>query len=400
MGLAAALVSVVSLPSICSAFQAAETASPTGAQAPEATPQNDDALRQLPGNRAWLAKPSEQAFEAVFKNVPHDPRNRDYPALLAKIAALCDSYPGSDAAYRCIFAVEQWAKMGVVPPEDSERFTALRERFNPAKARLKELSAQVTQAELARDARAIRRIISDLRQIAEQYPGTVSEFIALGEIASLYDSILEHQNSLTAADAFLSKYQYDAVDYPSADTSIPANMLLRARLISRTQSLDKGIASYLATAQLFQGRPQGLTALMEAGELTLKNRRENDSIDIFEQIVAEYSPQSDERVVVARFRIAEAHLKLGQADEAVSLLEKIATELPGTRWERESHDLINYARFGGAIAPIQEHAPSQGVIDTPVSTWKWISILLAANALFVLAVVAVAFRRRKRRQKT
>lgn len=386
-----------------------ETGSPVSEGAPQMGRQaqadgkplyDESSLRNLPGNLAWQKKPSEQAFQKIFDGMPHDPRQRDYRAILANITQLCRDYPGSDAAYRCIFAVERWEESHLISTTDANRIIALKEAFNPARERLKALSQQASIAIQNRDIAIIHQIVAELRNIAKLHPGTVSEFVALGEIGPLYDSILDHANALNAVETFVTKYTYDSVDYPSVDTAIPANLLLQARLVSRTRSLDKGLERYRAISQLFSGRPQGLASLMEAGELALKNHREEEAITFFENIITKYSPDQDDRVVVARFRIAEANLKLGRTDNAVQLLQKIAVEMHGTRWEREANELITFAKTDGAILPVPERAVlPHDAHSTHHTKRQFYIFIVAGSVLIVLTIVSMILFRHHMRTK-
>lgn len=358
------------------------------------------------GDLARMQRKSEQAFLTIQDSMAANPKDRDYRTALAQITELCEKYPGSGAAYRAIFAVEQWQKSEFVPQTAAAPILAFRQKFNPAADEIRKLNERFHNSSDKGDMEAIREVVTGLQQIAVAHPGSESEFLALAALGPAYDRLGDHQKALDAADSFLKKYPHDSTDYSNVDTYISTNLTLRARLLSRTRSLKEGIEAFQESESQFHGRPQGLGMLYEAGRLALRNRQPREAIRIFEDIVSRYDASSDERVIISRFKIVEALVQLKENERGLELAKQLLADYGDNKhWRREAEAAIRYFQSPDGdtapIAPVPEpglEVPPSGASSSEHSSR---SILIAINAIvFVCLAAAVAFRRLRRGRKS
>jgi tetratricopeptide (TPR) repeat protein len=385
------LLAIASAPLVALAIDANSTTSPD---------ENEklSQKRAEAGNKAWAKRESTQAFNKIFDSIGADPKQRDYRTILENIKILCEKYPGSEPAYKAIFAVEQWEKAGYVPNAEAKHFLAFRDKYNPAKEDLVALHTQWKESvDTDVNPAAIRGLIQKLQKTAEDHPGTESEFIALAGIASLFDRLGQHRESLQAAEQFLTKFPYEKVDYPSVDTYVPMNLALRARLKGRTESLDAGLEAFDEIADQFQGRPQGLAALLESGDLALNNHRPQEAVKILEKVVSKYDAyQQDNRVIVARFKLVGAVLQLGDKERALTMATHLLTEFgDNPHWKREAEQFIQEIQKPND--KVVSRVDDLALNSPPSPSSSGFNKLIALNLILVIILgVFVAYRRLRR----
>lgn len=346
---------------------------------------------------------AERMFSGIFaplevkQNISPD----DYLAAAVQMEGLCGQYPNSAAALRCIATARDWEDRGFVSSDVAARIVAFGVKLNPAKGELEELEASAKRAIDRSDHQQLRAIVPKLISIAERHPNTVSEYLSLANLPSLYRALGENERSHHAARAFLEKYPPSlASGYPAYTHYQFTNTFQLASTLA-IKSVDDALEVYSQIAMENEANPVfGVPALFDAGVLALRNGRYKEARVFFNQLGDTYDSSVDDRIVLSQFKIIEALVAEAKIDEAIFLSQHLKEKFKGSHWEVQADRWVNYLDSTSEVElqPVPNPDLELASHSQPlrVRSMFWLMIGINVVAALAIAGIAVYFRVRSR----
>ncbi len=309
------------------------------------------------------APPSFKKFDNIFAEIGKvAPEDRDYPAILSRIRAMCEEHPGSEPAALCLFAVRDWLKHGFITKEQAGPLLEMEKSFNPAQAELATLGPVLDKAKKDGDTEGLRQIAERLTQIATRWPETLSEYQARSILPSIYLRLGEWAEAEEAFRTYFQKYPPRKTDYCGYGPMEHANTFQHARLIAQREGTDAGLAEYRKIRDRYADNPHYvIPALFAGGELAMRNDRHDEAMEFFTELLGRCSKTKDERRIIAEFRIGEIALKKQQYAVAERIFKGLAEKYANTRYKREAEGWIKYVRAVQAKMLHQDEASALAV---------------------------------------
>ncbi|MDQ3332014.1 MAG: hypothetical protein M3552_15390 [Planctomycetota bacterium] len=326
----------------------------------------------------------------------------EYRVAALQMRELCEKYPNSAAAARCVYAVTSWREKGFVPAEVADSVLAIGERANPAEDELKDLERACKEALRKHDMDRLKTLTEQMRSISKAHPDTVSEYLALANLCPLYRTLGERDKAKEAAQLFLEKYPPDkSAGYPSYTHYRFLNTFGKATGLA-SASVDAALDYYRDVGNENKDNVVfGVPAMFDAGELALRNKRYDEAREFFDLLASSFDPAVDDRVVLARFKTIDIALAEGDEAEALTTAKKLREEYRGTRWQQFAENWIDHLAEQPALPSGQIAGEGNAEHSVVSSKYKVRTWLIASNVFVVacIGVAAAAVRRKRRKRK-
>lgn len=285
--------------------------------------------------------PSELAFDDLMARVgllPPDERN--YEEIVSELVEIVQDYPNSPGAELAVDTASLWNQKGLISSGLAQSV------FDEAALQYQsfaEVSEALEDIEEAKDPQRARETLSRLSEIADQNVGTYSGYLASMNLIELYKEAGDDTAAFAESREFFARYPLGATDFTISESRLWDLILLDAELTVLVASPAEGIARYEEIADYYSGvKIYDLPALWSAGETAIEAGLNDEAIRIFKKLTARYDYEDESRVIVAKFRIAEAFMRKGDFATARQAFTALQTEFRDTAYAQEASGWLEH----------------------------------------------------------
>lgn len=334
--------------------------------------------------------PSEQAFRLIFGVLEQKAELTplDYRIAAEQMVELCEDFPNSAAALRCVATAKAWSQRSLAPPEVLAPLLAASMRLNPAREELADLQKTIGEATAASDIATLREAIPRLVEIASRHPDTISEYLAKAILPSLYRQVGQNEQALLTAKEFLESYPPSvASGYPSYSHYQYVNTFQFASMQAKL-SVDEALATYeKIAADNPTNAMYAVSALWDAGNLAFQHQRYEEAKRFFRKLSSDFTLSDDRRSRTAEYKVLEILHLQGSRDEGLALADELRSKYSNEPYWVAMADEFSRLLKGerpvlGAVTKGQGADKSAPVTQEQRSIWwllLWLNICVFAG---------------------
>lgn len=297
-----------------------------------------------PASTANLKLPSEMEFDALMSRIgPIASEQRDYEGIAEELYEIMRKYPNSPGASLAVSTLRGWVNEGLVTDSEAQAVYDESAVQGESTAEVGALLDYFQGRTVTSNRQATQENLDSLFQIAERDAGTLSGYLASASLVTIHRQLGNNAAAFEALERFFSSYPMGQNDYVVAESLERDLVFLDAELAALIEGPEEGYLRYEEIATSFAGiKIYDLIALWSAGEVAMEAGLNDEAIAAFEELSRRYAYTDDSRVIVAKFKVAEAYLHKREFQKARDIFASLKLEFRDTGYEKEAGDWLKF----------------------------------------------------------